>query len=207
MRKKKASERQIKTMAIKQQIYDTAVSLFLKKGFKNVTVEEICSKLGFTKGTFYAHFRSKDQIIMQFISLDNMYFRSELLPKVSAMKPGINKLLAFGQLFTKHEEEFGKKLLKQSLLIRMENTNNIAEIYPDKREAFKILKELITEGQMAGEIRNDLSSDHIAIIIIYCMRGIEFSWCLPNTKINMEETGKELFEMLLSGIKRLKNSE
>jgi AcrR family transcriptional regulator len=207
MRKKKASERQIKTMAIKQQIYDTAVSLFLKKGFKNVTVEEICSKLGFTKGTFYAHFRSKDQIIMQFISLDNMYFRSELLPKVSAMKPGINKLLAFGQLFTKHEEEFGKKLLKQSLLIRMENTNNIAEIYPDKREAFKILKELITEGQMAGEIRNDLSSDHIAIIIIYCMRGIEFSWCLPNTKINMEETGKELFEMLLEGLRAGRNSK
>jgi AcrR family transcriptional regulator len=207
MRKKKASERQIKTMAIKQQIYDTAVSLFLKKGFKNVTVEEICSKLGFTKGTFYAHFRSKDQIIMQFISLDNMYFRSELLPKVSAMKPGINKLLAFGQLFTKHEEEFGKKLLKQSLLIRMENTNNIAEIYPDKREAFKILKELITEGQVAGEIRSDLSSDHIAIIIIYCMRGVEFSWCLPNTKINMEETGKELFEMLLEGLRTDRNSK
>jgi len=207
MRKKVASDRQIKTMAIKQQIFDTALSLFLKKGYNNVTVEEICSKLGFTKGTFYAHFRSKDQIVMQLISLDNMVYRTELLPRISAMKPGINKLLAFGQLFIKHEEEFGKKLLKQSLLIRMENTNNIAEVYPDKREAFKILRELVAEGQEAGEIRDDLSSDHIAIMIIYCMRGIEFSWCLPNTKINMEETGKEAFEMLLSGIKKVKNSK
>jgi AcrR family transcriptional regulator len=207
MRKKKATDRQIKTMAIKQKIFDTAVSLFLKEGYKNVTVNEICEKLGFTKGTFYAHFRSKDQIIMQFISLDNMIFRTELLPKVSAMKPGIDKLLAFGQLFTKHEEEFGKKLLKQSLLIRMENTNKIAEIYPDKREAFKILKELVTEGQVAGEIRDDLSSDHIATMIIYCMRGIEFSWCLPNTKINLEETGMELFEMLLGGLRKAKNSK
>jgi len=205
MRKKKISERQIKTMEIKQKIYDTAVSLIIKNGYDNVTVDEICSKLGFTKGTFYAHFRSKDQIIMQAVSLDNMYFRDELLPQVEAMKPGVDKLLAFGRLFIKHEEDFGKRWLKQSLLIRIENNNNIANVYPDKREAFKIIKELVTEGQEIGEIRTDLSSDHIATMVIYCMRGIEYSWCLPNIKINLAGTGEELFEMLLNGIKKPKN--
>ncbi len=205
MRKKMASDRQIKTMAIKQKIYDTAVSLFIKKGYNNVTVDEICHKLGFTKGTFYAHFRSKDQIIMQAVSLDNMYLRTELLVKISAMKPGINKLLAFCRLHIKHEDELGKKLLKQSLLIRIENTKNIASIYPDKREAFKIIKELVIEGQACGEIRKDLDSDQIATIILYCIRGVEYSWCLPNIKINLQDTGEELLEMLLNGIRTAKN--
>lgn len=47
-----------------QRILDTATRLFLEKGWEETTIQDIIDELGdLTRGAFYHHFKSKDEII------------------------------------------------------------------------------------------------------------------------------------------------
>lgn len=44
-------------------IIDTALPLFLEKGFEKTSIEEICRTCNLSKGGFYHHFKSKDELL------------------------------------------------------------------------------------------------------------------------------------------------
>ncbi|MGC9512563.1 MAG: TetR/AcrR family transcriptional regulator [Fidelibacterota bacterium] len=50
-----------------KKLMDTALALFQKRGFKSVTVEEICRTADVSKMTFYKHFRNKEDLVLQII--------------------------------------------------------------------------------------------------------------------------------------------
>ena len=51
-----------KTLDSKDNIIKVAFSLFLKKGFKAVTINNIQERTGLSKGAIYHHFKSKEEI-------------------------------------------------------------------------------------------------------------------------------------------------
>ncbi|MDR0424755.1 MAG: TetR/AcrR family transcriptional regulator, partial [Clostridiales Family XIII bacterium] len=51
----------------KEHILSIAQNLFLKKGYKNVTMKELVEKSGFTKGAFYHYFESKESLFREVV--------------------------------------------------------------------------------------------------------------------------------------------
>jgi AcrR family transcriptional regulator len=51
--------------ATHQRIYDTALRLFQEQGFERVSVGQIAAGAGVSVPTFYAHYPSKDHVVMQ----------------------------------------------------------------------------------------------------------------------------------------------
>jgi AcrR family transcriptional regulator len=51
--------------ATHQRIYDTALQLFTEQGFERVSVGQIASGAGVSVPTFYAHYPSKEHIVMR----------------------------------------------------------------------------------------------------------------------------------------------
>src|SRR6056297_2842708 len=47
----------------KRQILATGKALFLKHGFKRVTIEEVCTEAKVSKMTFYKHFSNKMELV------------------------------------------------------------------------------------------------------------------------------------------------
>ena len=50
-------------MNYKEKIIETATELFAKKGYEKTTIEEIIRETGCSKGGFYHHFKSKDEVL------------------------------------------------------------------------------------------------------------------------------------------------
>jgi AcrR family transcriptional regulator len=50
-----------------QRIYETAMRLFEERGFEHVNVSQIAGAAGVSVPTFYAHFPSKEQIVIQLV--------------------------------------------------------------------------------------------------------------------------------------------
>src|SRR3954454_415044 len=50
-----------------QRIYETAMRLFEERGFEHVNVTQIASAAGVSVPTFYAHFPSKEHIVIQLV--------------------------------------------------------------------------------------------------------------------------------------------
>ncbi len=46
----------------REQILRGAMSLFSRKGFANVSIDEVMAEAGMTRGAFYAHFKSKSAL-------------------------------------------------------------------------------------------------------------------------------------------------
>lgn len=55
-----------------QRIYDTAMGLFQDKGFEQVSVAQIAGGAGVSVPTFYAHYPSKEHLVMQLPTAEEM---------------------------------------------------------------------------------------------------------------------------------------
>lgn len=53
----------------KKELTQIAYELFLTKGYENTSVDEIISKAGIAKGTFYYYFESKEQTLEEVINM------------------------------------------------------------------------------------------------------------------------------------------
>ncbi|WP_052206970.1 TetR/AcrR family transcriptional regulator [Sinomonas humi] len=60
-------------MDAKQQIREASFPLFAERGTRSVGVDELIQASGVAKATFYKHFRSKDELVLDY--LDQMYER------------------------------------------------------------------------------------------------------------------------------------
>jgi AcrR family transcriptional regulator len=56
-----------------QRLARVAFEVFAQRGFRDVSVEEIAVRAGVTKGSFYSHYRSKQEIVL---AACNHYYRT-----------------------------------------------------------------------------------------------------------------------------------
>ena len=62
---KQKSGRKKQAEQTKKKIFETAVSLIKEKGYNNITISEICKTAGVAKGSFYVHYKSKEDIVRE----------------------------------------------------------------------------------------------------------------------------------------------
>lgn len=170
-------------------ILETTYKLFLKKGFHNVSSEDISNANNISPGTLYYHFKNKDEIIIAVFDkyvlgtyyecLDNVlkidsedtlsilsYFYKEML--------GLDNTFKYTHIFNQ-EEDF-KKILAlsfegiQEYEIINKNYNQFNKDYT------KVLEEIINKGKTINQIRTDLSTDELVLFIKANLNGIFFLW-------------------------------
>ena len=56
-------KRSVKASKTQQQILNAAQTLFTLRGYEAVSIDEICASIHLTKGAFYYHFKSKEEIL------------------------------------------------------------------------------------------------------------------------------------------------
>lgn len=86
-------------------IISAAAELFEKKSVHKVTVSEIVKKAGFAKGTFYIHFKSKDDLVWHFLEqeLDGAIVWFDKLIGKGYDKESIKELINMGVAFIENK--------------------------------------------------------------------------------------------------------
>lgn len=199
MKEKGGAGRRERGLRTRQRIYKTAIDLFSRKGYENVSVDEICRQLGMTKGAFYAHFRSKDQIILEeFMNMDRHYeVVAESLPSEAS---SLVKLRSFNREAIKLMSDLGVTLMK--VLYHSQIAPHTREPYlvNPGRNLYRITNQLIREGQERGEIRSDIPSEQMTDVLINAFRGQLYHWCLTDGSFDLLQSCERLMEVVLRGI-------
>lgn len=96
-----------------QRILDTATKLFLQKGWEETSIQDIIDELGdLTRGAFYHHYKSKDEIIDAVTT--SMFYKEDMFEAVRKDKGlnGLAKLKKVLHLSVINEEQlqFAKSL-------------------------------------------------------------------------------------------------
>ena len=71
---------------MKKSIVQKASTLFIQRGFKSVTMDDLADSLAISKKTLYAHFENKEQLVREssFHVFDNVCVEIEHIKKKAA---------------------------------------------------------------------------------------------------------------------------
>ncbi len=201
MPKNKLTKRKERALATHQKIWENALWLFSKEGYDNVTIDDICEKVGVSKGAFYHHFKSKDQVIIDiFLRADAIYeeYASTELPR---HKNITEKLFLFLKKSIVSIKDIGIDITQVTFRSQINLNGRIAAIASEKRALYKITQKLVEEGQANGEIRRDLNRDDIMRMLIRCARGVIYDWCLVSGHFDLEKEAEKTLSVIMKGLR------
>lgn len=184
----------------KRKIVSAAWKLFYQQGYDHTTVDDIIELSGTSKGSFYHYFEGKDALLSSLSFLfDEKY--EELIPELSPEMNSFEKLLYLNQ------ELFGliKDSVSLDLLARLYSTQLIKKgekhLLDLNRTYYKLLRQIVQEGQQKGELRKDLSVNEITKLYALCERALMYDWCICNGDYSLKAYAKTTMPMLLREIR------
>lgn len=188
-----------KAKATREKLFKTAMLLYEKRGYERVTVDEICGRADVCRATFYNHFSSKDQIVIEFFLENDLYFHG-LNEEISRFRTTREKLSALGDAVFARMREQGISLLKPVYHSQISPSVRSASMARRRRPIYWMLEKLVEEGQRRGEIRTDRTCEEIAQAVIMSLRGVIYEWCLFDGKFDIEKAGKSVQGFLMDAM-------
>jgi AcrR family transcriptional regulator len=185
--------REEKKMKTKNAIVYYAVELFKRKGFENVTVEEITQACGIAKGTFFNYFAKKEHVLLH---VADSY--SALLGKImerhreGSLKQRLFKI--FGELITIYSDH--------SSLLRLALAETVKAAIEGKEQAanLAILQEkiggMIEEAVQSRSLQLRTDSDTIASLLV----GILLHTLMMDSGAMDKRTLTEIFKLRMDAV-------
>ena len=192
----------------KRKIVTAAWRLFYEQGYDHTTVDEIIELSETSKGSFYHYFEGKDALLSSLSMLfDEKY--EELIPTLTDDMDSFEKLLYLNQeLFQLIENSVSLDLLARLYSTQL-TTKGEKHLLDHNRIYYKLLRQIVQEGQSRGEMRTDLSVNEITKLYALCERALMYDWCICNGDYSLKSYAKTVMPMLLREIRKnsLKQSE
>ena len=185
-------------------IIETAFLLFLKKGFKAVTLTDLEKAVGMTKGTFYYHFLNKEEVLKEGVTryyrmLNNR--RAEEMNRVHSLREfvdlTIHNLESIGHYGAKRLDSDIPEILCLSLMVE------VISLYPEFKQMVsdtKIswmskLEGVILEAKREREIRDDVDTSILAKNLLNISIGLinyivihqDISYALSSVRYQYEQ--------------------
>lgn len=201
------TERQKKALETRSKLLHKSLELFGKYGFEHVTIEQITKACDVSKGTFYTHFPSKyDVILEKFKEFDTFYdtVEKEIDPSLSASE---KILTIYNEQMLYIINVVGKDVLATVYTAAM--TNQVEEnhyLISPQRKIFQILNNYITEGLASGEFRQDVSIADMQSMIQRCMRANVYDWLIHNETFDLVKEMRLFTSVVLDGLKTKKGA-
>ena len=156
------------TRNTKGRIISAAWKLFYEQGYEETTVEDIVFESETSKGSFYHYFDGKDALVGTLAYVfDEKY--EQLMQDMAPGMGAVEKLI-----YLNHELlamiETG---VSMDLLARGEK-----HLLDRNRTYFKLLRQIITDGQRSGELRTDCTVNDIVKAYALWERALLYDWCL-----------------------------
>ena len=172
------------TRNTKGRIISAAWKLFYEQGYEDTTVEDIVFESETSKGSFYHYFDGKDALLGTLAYVfDEEYeeLRETMSPDLDAMEKLVylNHEL-FAMIDGGISMDLLARLLSTQLLARGEK-----HLLDRNRTYFKLLRQIITEGQKTGQLRGDFTVNEIVKAYALWERALMYDWCLAGGEYSL----------------------
>ena len=184
------------TRNTKGRIISAAWKLFYEQGYEDTTVEDIVFESETSKGSFYHYFDGKDALLGTLANVfDEKYeeLKETMSPDLGAMEKLVylNHEL-FAMIDASISMDLLARLLSTQLLARGEK-----HLLDRNRTYFKLLRQIITEGQRRGELRKDFTVNEIVKAYALWERALMYDWCLCGGEYSLVAYTDQMTPMFL----------
>lgn len=198
-----STPKQIQTQETKQKIYKAACDIIKKKGFSYMTVSNICKVANVSNGTFFYHFKTKEELFTHFTYEQFAEFRdTNRFDEAVSGLPFDRQIITFYDYWADYMEQTGIDFFSSyyntknvSLDVRMWNNRRPVSIW-------NFPGEVLSRAEEEGLLKENVSVEHSAEVFATIMKGIAFDWCLSKGAFDMHERIAEILNPYLASIRK-----
>ncbi len=191
------SKQQLKSKETKAKIFRAAKHILQKHGYESLSIKNICEEAGVSNGSFYHHFKTKDDLLSYYIE-EQPNINPDLLD-IPKSADEVKSAIVYVYLnYVHYCQELGVEFManyytpkNQSLnpLIRTERPYPIVTVH-------NYLQKCIGAGIISpNQDIEDITTD-IRMIVI----GNVFEWCLKEGNADFEGNMKRSLESYMNGV-------
>lgn len=200
---KETPTRAEKSAKTKQRIYESAIELFRKNGFENVTMQEIADFSETSIGSIYHFFKDKDSIALYMkTAIDSQY--QDYYKKLKSMsKSGSISAIEQLRMFCVRIQTISVSLGDLSLSLMYAHGLKYPEqdsLRMEKRRIYIILDDLINKCKDEGSIDPTASNEDIKRRIIILSRGLLLDWLFSGHSFDLESESNYMMSLLMDKI-------
>ncbi|MBU0520269.1 TetR/AcrR family transcriptional regulator [bacterium] len=195
----------------KEHLVMTALGLFLRNGYSTVSVNDIVHKAGVSKGAFYHHFKSKQELlelIFDWWLKEDIYkIIDEIVANNATAHEQLQRIFkhSVGRVSTSSDlyinERIGEDLYSLLVLEGISQSYQLKEkvrvAYSDLIRAYEMV---LSNGVKSGELKADLDPKMTAINIASQLEGL-YTLYVFNRNLNLMEVASRMFGTLWDQIK------
>jgi len=190
--------------ARRAEILEKAEKIFAAKSFHDVTMAEIANASGFSIGSLYQFFTSKENLYTTMVSEKLDFIFSEIRKSTETAKGLIDKLetlIDSHLLFVEQNSDFLLLFIKGEKVALSESMTVLHQKLMDSYyKHITFIENLLKGGIETGLLRN-LSSRDMAESLFYLIRMASVRWMLMPTKESPRSKKGFILDIFLNGVK------
>jgi TetR/AcrR family transcriptional repressor of nem operon len=189
-------------MRLKDRINHESLRLFSTKGYLNTSISDILKAAETSKGGFYNHFESKEDLFYEVLAIAQSLWREKNLYGLDEIDSPIAKI-------KKLLENYRDRYLKDSInfpggcifvTFSVELDDQRPHLMKEVGEGFiglkRMLKNLLEEGKEQGELREEVNTDRATELIFSGMIGSSVLFGVDKSSASLDKSINSLIQYL-----------
>ena len=191
------SKQQLKSKETKAKIFRAAKQILRKQGYERLSIKNICEEAGVSNGSFYHHFKTKDDLLSYYIE-EQPSINPDLWIFRRMWKMPKNTIVEVYRNYVHYCQELGVEFIANYYTPKNQSLNPLirtARPYPILTVQ-NYLQKAIDAGILTIEQDLESITTDIRMIVI----GNVFEWCLKNGEADFEGNMKRSLTTYLNGL-------
>jgi AcrR family transcriptional regulator len=187
------------------RILAASTQLFVAHGYHGTSIAAIAKATGLTKGALYAHFSSKEDLLLTLIKKFEIEFLDQLISEVNDVNGnGLDKLHHFFNYAAIFAEK-NRELCLLATIISAEFSGAGHDRFDSEfRRLYskyaRFLRRIVEEGKLQGVINPDVDTHTVAYTIIAFHDGVLLQWQRSRDVLEGPVFVKTFRQLLFHGI-------
>ena len=187
-------------MNLKEKIIHESLKLFSLKGLLSTSIHDILEAADTSKGGFYNHFSSKEDLFFAVLDEARRIWREKNLAGLDGVESPTHKITTllnnYKDRYLKDAENFpgGCVFIALSTELNNQRPHLSKEIEKGFIGLKGLIKRLLEQGKESGELGKGVNTDAVTEILFNGMLGASLSYGVNKSKDSLDKSIKSLIE-------------
>lgn len=177
------SKQQQKSKATKEKIFQAAKAILKKKGYEELSIKNICEEAGVSNGSFYHHFKTKDDLLSYYIE-EQPNINPDVLELPENASEAKEAIIRVYLNYVAYCEELGVEFMAGYYDTKNQALN--VAIRTERPYPIVTVQNYVERAVEAGKIRLDGEIEGFTTDIRMIVIGNVFEWCLRNGEVDFK---------------------
>jgi AcrR family transcriptional regulator len=193
--------RQARAERTRLRILEAASAAFAAHGYEGVSLNQLIRESGLTKGAFYFHFPSRDELALAAFRHKQQQLVARMAERTDAAAPPLERLRSLFRERARLLEEDPTLFVVVRLGIELTMRHGAGSEYATFSELpLELFERIVRDGQERGEIRAELDPRQTAETLFGGILGIDQAALLIPDRLDVAARTEWLLEVLLEGL-------